>query len=84
MENKQEKDLNPYEFTLEIAGEPAAVRVEVPKPGDYIVYINGERMGHIYPVVGSTVLIWKTNDEIEETLVSEIGAHIENLEKSNL
>ena len=84
MENKQEKDLNPYEFTLEINGEPAAVRVEVPKQGDYVVYINGERKGHIYPVVGNTTLIWKTNDEIEEHIVNEIGAHVEILEKNDL
>ncbi len=84
MENTQEKDLNPYEFTLEISGEPAAIRVEVPKPGDYIVYINGERTGHIYPVVGSTTLVWKTNDDISETLVNDIGAQIEVLEKNHL
>ena len=84
MENTQEKDLNPHEFTLEIDGEPTAIRVEVPKPGDYIVYINGERSGHIYPVVGNTKLIWKTNDDIKESLVDEIGAQIEILEKDHL
>jgi len=84
MENTQEKDLNPYEFTLEMGGEPVAVRVEVPKPGDYIVYINGERTGHIYPVVGSTNMLWKTNDNIDESLVNKIGAQIETLEKNEL
>ena len=84
MENAQEKDLNPYEFTLEIEGEPTAIRVEVPKPGDYIVYINGERTGHIYPVVGNTTLLWKTNDDISESLVNNIGAQIELLEQNHL
>ena len=84
MENTQHKDLNPHEFTLEIAGEPTAVRVEVPKPGDYIVYLNGERTGHIYPIVGNTSIVWKTNDDIEESLVNEIGAQIEILERDQL
>lgn len=77
----QEKDLNPYEFTLEIDGEPQAIRVELPKPGDYIVYINGERTGHIYPVRGQ-VCTWKSNDDIEQNLVDEIGKSIEAIEKS--
>ena len=84
MENTQQKDLNPHEFTLELGGEPTAVRVEVPKPGDYIVYLNGERTGHIYPIVGNTSIVWKTNDDIEESLVNEIGAQIEILEKDQL
>jgi hypothetical protein len=49
-----------------------------------IVYINGERTGHIYPVVGSTTLVWKTNDDIDENLVNDIGAQIEILEKNHL
>lgn len=76
----QEKDLNPYEFTLEIDGEPHAVRVEVPKPGDYIVYINGERKGHIHPIKG-TASEWKTMDDMEQPLVDEIGKNIEVLEE---
>ena len=84
MENTQEKDLNPYEFTIEIAGEPTAIRVEVPKEGDYIVYINGERSGHIYPEAGHTSLDWKTKDDIDQKLVSEIGANVEALENKGL
>jgi hypothetical protein len=75
----QEKDLNPYEFTLEINGEPQAVRVELPKPGDYIVYINGERTGHIYPVRGQ-VCTWKSADHIDQSLINAIGKNIEALE----
>jgi len=75
----QEKDLNPYEFTLEIDGEPQAIRVELPKPGDYIVYINGERKGHIYPIRG-TVSEWKSGDDIDQSLINEIGKNIEVLE----
>lgn len=84
MDNTQEKDLNPYEFTLEINGEPQAIRVEVPKPGDYIVYINGERKGHIYSETGDTTLEWKTKDPISQKLVSEIGLHVESLENNSL
>jgi hypothetical protein len=81
MENQQ-KDLNPHEFTLEIDGEAKAIRVEVPKPGDYIVYINGERTGHIYPEAGDTSLQWRSKDKISQRLVNEIGAQIEVLEKN--
>lgn len=77
MEQAQEKDLNPYEFTIEINGEPQAVRVEVPKQGDYIIYINGERTGHIYPILGGTKTQWKTKDKIDQELVDSIGYHIE-------
>lgn len=75
-----EKDLNPYEFTLEISGEPSAIRIEIPKEGDYIVYINGERTGHIYCIKGSSSVQWKTTDHISQELVDEIGAHIVTLE----
>jgi len=84
MDNKQEKDLNPYEFTIEVEGEPQAIRVEVPKPGDYIVYINGERTGHIYPIIGGTVLKWKTKDDIDQQLVDEIGKQIAVLEANQI
>lgn len=84
MEAKQEKDLNPYEFTIENNGEPQAVRVEVPKEGDYIVYINGERTGHIYPIIGGTSLKWQTKDDIDQGLVDEIGRQIEILEETHL
>lgn len=75
-----QKDLNPYEFTLEINGDPAAIRVEIPKEGDYIVYINGERTGHIYCIKGKGKVQWKTTDHIGQDLVDEIGNHIEVLE----
>jgi hypothetical protein len=83
MENQQ-KDLNPYEFTLEIDGEAKAIRVEVPKPGDYVVYINGERSGHIYPETGDTALHWRSKDKISQRLVNEIGAQVELLEKKTV
>lgn len=79
-----EKDLNPYEFTLEIDGEPHAIRIEHPKAEDYIVYINGERSGHIYPVVSNTSIQWKSEDKIDQTLVNEIGQHIETMDKNAL
>jgi hypothetical protein len=84
MENTQNKNLNPYEFTLEINGEPNAIRVELPKPGDYIVYINGERTGHIYPETSNTILVWQTKDNIQQELVDEIGKHIEALESDHI
>ncbi len=84
MENTRQKDLNPHEFTIEIDGEPQAIRVETPKQGDYIVYINGERTGHIYPIIGSTTLKWKTKDTINQELVDEIGKQIEVLESNHL
>ncbi|WP_285008453.1 hypothetical protein [Pedobacter faecalis] len=77
-----EKDLNPYEFTIDIDGEPHAIRVEVPQEGDYIVYINGERSGHLYTVQGDTKLEWRTDDEISQRLVDEIGADILLLENN--
>ncbi|MGY4385816.1 hypothetical protein ACVWYN_002864 [Pedobacter sp. UYP24] len=80
MDNTQEKDLNPYEFTIEIDGEPNAVRIEVPKTGDYIVYINGERLGHIYSEAEDAERKWKTKDDISQQLVDKLGAHIEILE----
>lgn len=80
MENTQEKDLNPYEFTIEIDGEPNAVRVEVPRPGDYIIYINGERLGHIYRESADTAKIWRTKDNLSQKLVDNLGAQIEILE----
>lgn len=80
----QQKDLNPYEFTLEIEGEAKAIRVEVPKPGDYIVYINGERTGHIYPETGDTTLHWRSKDKISQRLVDEIGAQIELLGQKSI
>ncbi|MES2826960.1 MAG: hypothetical protein V4687_02350 [Bacteroidota bacterium] len=83
MENTQEKDLNPYEFTIEIAGEPNAVRVELPKPGDYIIYINGERTGHIYRET-ATGKVWDTKDEIDPKLVKALGAQIELIEEANI
>ena len=76
----QEKDLNPYEFTLEIDGEPQAIRVELPRSGDYIIYINGERTGHIYPIRSKSTVEWKSNDDIEQQLIDEIGKNIEALE----
>lgn len=76
-----EKDLNPYEFTLEIEGEPQAIRVEVPKAGDYIVYINGERSGHIYPQATTGTLVWIAEDEMDQALVNQIGQQIEIMEK---
>ena len=79
-----EKDLNPYEFTLEIDGHPQAIRVEQPKAGDYIVYINGERTAHIYPVVSNSSLEWRSEDKIDQALINEIGQHIETLEKNTL
>jgi len=79
-----EKDLNPHEFTIEIAGEPQAIRAEQPKPGDYIVYINGERSGHIYPVVSNSGLEWKSEDDMDQALINNIGKHIETLEKGAL
>ncbi|TDQ11631.1 hypothetical protein [Pedobacter metabolipauper] len=84
MENTQEKDLNPYEFTLEIDGEPNAIRVELPKPGDYIIYINGERTGHIFPETGNTTLQWRSKDDIDQKLVDELGARIEAIELGSL
>lgn len=78
----QEKDLNPYEFTLEIHGEPQAIRVELPKPGDYIIYINGERTGHIYPIRSKSTVEWKSNDDIDQALINELGKSIEELEKN--
>lgn len=75
-----QKDLNPYEFTLEIKGDPSAIRVEIPKEGDYIVYVNGERTGHIYCIKGNNSVQWKTTDHISQELVDEIGKHIEILE----
>lgn len=84
MENVQEKDLNPHEFTIDINGEPHAIRVEVTKPGDYVIYINGERTGHIYPIIGNTTLKWQTKDNISQELVDEIGAQIEALENNHL
>ena len=80
MENKQEKDLNPYEFTLEINGEPHAIRVEVPKDGDYVIYINGERSGHISRTDSSTKKIWESKDDIDQALVDQIGEQVEILE----
>jgi len=80
MESKQEKDLNPYEFTLEIDGEPMAIRVEVPKEGDYVVYINGERTGHLSFENGSEGKTWFSKDEIAKDLVNRIGEQIEVLE----
>lgn len=82
MNKMQEKDLNPHEFTIEIGGEPHAVRVEVIKAGDYVVYINGERTGHIYPIVGSKTLKWQTKDQINQPIVDEIGKQIEILENT--
>ncbi|WP_316811646.1 hypothetical protein [Pedobacter heparinus] len=79
-----EKDLNPYEFTLEIDGGPQAVRVEQPKPGDYVIYINGERSGHIYPVVSTSTMEWRSEDKMDQALVDEIGQHIEALERGAL
>lgn len=78
----QKKDLNPYEFTLEIHGEPQAIRVELPKPGDYIIYINGERTGHIYPIRSKSTVEWKSNDDIDQALINELGKSIEELEKN--
>lgn len=78
----QEKDLNPYEFTLEIDGEPQAIRVESPKPGDYIVYINGERTGHIYPIVSQSSSTWKSADDIDQAIINKIGEKIEALENN--
>jgi len=78
----QEKDLNPYEFTLEIKGEPHAIRIELPKPGDYIVYINGERTGHIYPVALHDGVEWRSKDQIDQHLIDEIGKNIEAQEKN--
>lgn len=78
-----EKDLNPYEFTLEINGEPQAIRIEQPKADDYIVYINGERSGHIYPLVSADSIAWKSEDGIDQALLDEIGQQIEILEKAN-
>lgn len=78
----QEKDLNPYEFTIEINGAPHAIRVELPKPGDYIVYINGERTGHIYPIRSGAASEWKSKDNISQRLISEIGKNIDELEKN--
>lgn len=79
-----EKDLNPYEFTIEIDGLAQAIRAEQPKPGDFIIYINGERTGHIYPVVSPPITEWKSQDKMDQALVSEIGQHIETLEKNAL
>lgn len=79
-----EKDLNPYEFTLDIDGEPHAIRIEHPKAQDFIVYINGERSGHIYPVVSNTDLKWESEDDMDQDLVNEIGQHIEAMEKNSL
>lgn len=84
MENTQEKDLNPYEFTLEIDGEPHAVRVEVPKDNDYIVYLNGERTGHITSTNASGKKTWTSNDEIAQSLIDQVGAQIEVLEAANI
>ncbi|MFA4868838.1 MAG: hypothetical protein WC623_11595 [Pedobacter sp.] len=75
-----EKDLNPFEFTLEINGEPQAIRIEHPKTKDYIVYINGERSGHIYPVASGNRIDWKSEDGMDQTLLDEIGKHIEIME----
>jgi len=80
MESKQEKDLNPYEFTLEIDGEPMAVRVEVPKEGDYVVYINGERTGHLSFKNENASKVWFSKDEIDQALVNRLGEQIEVLE----
>ena len=84
MENTQEKDLNPYEFTLEIDGEPHAVRVEVPKDKDYIVYLNGERTGHITSSNSSGKKAWTSNDDIAQSLIDQVGAQIEVLEAANI
>jgi hypothetical protein len=79
-----EKDLNPYEFTLEISGEPQAIRVEQPQADDYIVYINGERSGHIYPQKSATGIVWKSEDGMDQALLDEIGQQIEIMEKGGL
>ncbi|RYE56683.1 MAG: hypothetical protein EOP48_07450 [Sphingobacteriales bacterium] len=84
MENTQEKDLNPYEFTLEIDGEPHAVRVEVPKDGDYIIYINGERTGHITSTNSSGKRSWTSKDDIAQSLIDQVGAQIEVLEAADI
>ncbi|MEJ2881180.1 hypothetical protein [Pedobacter sp. GR22-6] len=84
MDTMQEKDLNPYEFTIDINGEPQAIRVEVPKAGDYIVYINGDRVGHIYPIIGNTTIQWKSKDPIDQELIDEIGKQIEVLKSNHL
>jgi len=84
MENMQEKDLNPYEFTLEIDGEPHAVRVEVPKENDYIIYLNGERTGHITSNNSSSKKTWTSSDEIAQNLIDQVGAQIEVLEAANI
>jgi hypothetical protein len=83
MENTQEKDLNPYEFTLEIDGEPHAIRVEVPKDGDYVIYINGERTGHISSTEVGSKRNWTTKDDIAQNLVNEIGQQVEVLEAAD-
>ena len=80
MDNIQEKDLNPYEFTLDMNGEPHAIRVEVPKDGDYIVYINGERTGHISRSSESTSGSWVSKDDIDQSLINQVGAQIDHLE----
>jgi hypothetical protein len=80
MENTQVKDLNPYEFTLEIDGVPHAIRVEVPKDGDYVVYVNGERTGHISSTETGGKRYWITKDDIEQSLVNQIGEQVEILE----
>ncbi|MEJ7559695.1 MAG: hypothetical protein WKF66_15405 [Pedobacter sp.] len=84
MENTQEKDLNPYEFTLDINAEPHAVRVEVPKEGDYVVYINGERTGHITSTETAGKRYWITKDDIEQRLVDQIGEQVELLEAGDV
>lgn len=83
MENTQEKDLNPYEFTVEIDGEPNAVRVELPKAGDYIVYINGERTGHMFREENSTGG-WATKDDISNDLLDKLGAQIDKMEENDM
>jgi hypothetical protein len=83
MENTQEKDLNPYEFTLDINGEPHAIRVEVPKEGDYIVYINGERTGHLTSTGSFETRSWSSKDDIAQDLIDQIGEQITILEAAD-
>lgn len=77
-----EKDLNPYEFTLEIDGQPSAIRVEHPKADDYIVYINGERSGHIHPVRSGDNMHWTSEDQMDQALLNRIGQQIEAIDEA--
>lgn len=68
---------------LSVNIENTSYQISLQKDRTFLIRENGNKLGHIYPSQGHVKLIWKSKDQIEKQLISELGECIESHQLSS-